>query len=58
MFSKAFLPTDTVSGYLTGSPIKIMNFHSSLLLSHSNGHQRTASVTHDDNTVISPLARK
>ena len=57
MLSKAYLPTDTVSGYLTGSPIKIMNFHSRSLLSHSNGHQRT-SVTHDDNTVISPLARK
>ena len=57
MFSKANLPTGTFSGHLKGSPIKIMNFRSSMLLSHSLEHQRT-SVTHDDNTVISSLARK
>jgi hypothetical protein len=57
MFSKANLPTDTLSGYLTGSPIKITNFHKSLLPPYFSGHQRT-SATHDDNTVISMLAHK
>ncbi len=57
MFSKANLPTGTLSGYLTGSPIRSTNFHGTPLLPQSNGH-RYKSAIHDDNTVISPLTRK
>jgi hypothetical protein len=57
MFSKANLPTGTFSGYLKRSRTKATNFRTSPLLSQYNGHLRS-SVTHDDNTVTYPLARK
>jgi hypothetical protein len=55
MFPKANLPTGTLSSYPTGSTMKITNFCPNPLLPHNVEHQQ-ASIIHDDNTVISPLA--
>ncbi len=57
MFSKANLPTGTLSSYLVISTMKITNFCQSPMLPHCYEHRR-ASITHDDNTVISLLALK